>query len=1013
MPSKTLRGAEKKALEGENESQDTLEVFNRLVQGYGVGIASSSPPPPDLSTTPPPSKPGVQKDVGRFKKPPSFNTRGTTRAGNNNSQSRRQHRSGVERAPSQGSQTRQAPGSDGPDTQLTDIPAPNQINVARRDKMDSQKSTQSNNGRSYDQYCRSPSPSMDTRTREQAIVEEENAGTVQFDLDKIPQETPYHGSNLPNDSGFVDYGTSRLPKHASHQPILSSPRPPETPAAPHNPFRQGLSQLLPPSQMFQSTQFSSAVKVASPTSSRPSPAEFPHPGSLTGPALSSPLKDRGLRSSSVPNPPSSPQILPGRKSSNLENRPSSPIPSASNGNKAATEAPQSELLPRRRAAPEPMAAYEPIHKSQERRGSSEVRSDPPVFEKDDDDDEELLRRRRAQSKKNAALKSLTAISVPRSAKTKMAEVEVPLTSSEKQTTKAEAYLVQCHGTEAQDSSPDEETIKDSQAKNLPSGPKQPAIVDDDSTQSDNGDMAEPVVDLTPVAEPELPAVRSRRSARSGHPVEPPGLAPATSIIPETSPTRVRMEAGVVEEPTHQPAAPELEPVLPHSTPPAPNTRSRRAIPEPRHPSSSDLTSIASTPSIYTDSTRASVSERSPLEASMAGNFSAVSTRLNRRQVRERVAKPKGSRESLRQSVRLQSRRGSGSTDELALPLPTTPAFEDSLGVSRLNIASASRSTFRAACASIKSPFGQPTSGLFSNMAFAISFQSKKPGETNDQYKKRMDDSTTLQKRIAQAGGRVLPNGFDELFEVSPGRSLTSTPVASPGKGQTSAEIQLTPVGYATGFTALIADGHSRKVKYMQALALGLPCIAPRWVTMCLDRGELVDWSPFLLCAGQSAFLDNAIRSRSLAPYDAATARLADVVAQRPKLLQGSRMLAVVKKSVQSKKMPYVFLAQVLGVSLTRVYTADEARVAVKAAEEAGQVFDWVYVDGKSVEQALFSAPCSTGQKKKRKRGSMAAPEVVTGDGGEPPLKRIRTLDDELVIQSLILGRLIEEGEMEQ
>lgn len=41
MPSKTLRGAEKKALEGENESQDTLEVFNRLVQGYGVGIVSS------------------------------------------------------------------------------------------------------------------------------------------------------------------------------------------------------------------------------------------------------------------------------------------------------------------------------------------------------------------------------------------------------------------------------------------------------------------------------------------------------------------------------------------------------------------------------------------------------------------------------------------------------------------------------------------------------------------------------------------------------------------------------------------------------------------------------------------------------------------------------------------------------------------------------------------------------------------------------------------------------------
>ncbi|KAK0739281.1 hypothetical protein B0T21DRAFT_362307 [Apiosordaria backusii] len=195
---------------------------------------------------------------------------------------------------------------------------------------------------------------------------------------------------------------------------------------------------------------------------------------------------------------------------------------------------------------------------------------------------------------------------------------------------------------------------------------------------------------------------------------------------------------------------------------------------------------------------------------------------------------------------------------------------------------------------------------------------------------------------------------------------------------------------------------------MQALALGLPCIAPRWVTMCLDKNELVDWSPFLLCAGQSAFLGDAIRSRSLTPYDPATARLAEVVSQRTKLLQGSRILAVVKKSVESKKMAYVFLARALGASLTRAYSVDEAKVAVKAAEEAGQPFDWVYVDGKSVEQALFSTGSTTGGNKKRKRASMPAPGA---EASEPPLKKIRTLDDELFIQSLILGRLIEEGEM--
>lgn len=295
------------------------------------------------------------------------------------------------------------------------------------------------------------------------------------------------------------------------------------------------------------------------------------------------------------------------------------------------------------------------------------------------------------------------------------------------------------------------------------------------------------------------------------------------------------------------------------------------------------------------------------------------------------------------------------------------------------------------------------------MAFAISFQSRKPGESSDQYSSRMDFSATIQKRIKLAGGRILENGFDELFEAfqmdTPSGSPASTPGAEP-------EINLTPEGDVTGFTALIADGHSRKVKYMQALALGLPCIAARWVTACLDRHELVDWTPYLLCAGQSAFLGDAIRSRSLAPYEAATATLAEVISRRAKLLQGSRILAVVKKAAEGKKMAYVFLARVLGASLTRVYGLDEARGEIKTAEEEGRAFDWVYVDGKVEEEALFAAkgrpPPAAGGKKKRKRTSGAS----IAEPALPPAKRVRTLSDELVIQSLILGRLIEEGEME-
>lgn len=295
---------------------------------------------------------------------------------------------------------------------------------------------------------------------------------------------------------------------------------------------------------------------------------------------------------------------------------------------------------------------------------------------------------------------------------------------------------------------------------------------------------------------------------------------------------------------------------------------------------------------------------------------------------------------------------------------------------------------------------QKDQSVFEGMAFAISFQGKKPGESSEQYNARIDFSATVQKRIKQAGGRILENGFDELFETLP----MDTPSSSPGSTPTGAEskISLTREGRSAGFTALIADGHSRKVKYMQALALGLPCVAVRWVTACLDRNGLVDWTPYLLCAGQSAFLGDAIRSRSLAPYSASTARLPEVISQRAKLLEGSRILAVVKKALESRKMAYVFLAHVLGASLTRVYNIEEAKVEMRAAEESGCPFDWVYVDGKPDEEALF-APGPAGGRKRKK--------VAAGHAAERPLKKIRTLSDELVIQSLILGRLIEEGEI--
>ena len=334
-----------------------------------------------------------------------------------------------------------------------------------------------------------------------------------------------------------------------------------------------------------------------------------------------------------------------------------------------------------------------------------------------------------------------------------------------------------------------------------------------------------------------------------------------------------------------------------------------------------------------------------------------------------------------------------STDELAGSPPATPPVEYALRNSRVG---------RALTKGQPGSREQSSRGsmIFEGMSFAISFQSKRTGENLDQYNERMEHARAVEKKIQQGGGRVLAEGFDELFEASPINSADYSPTAS----QPDDELRLTSGAASGGFTALIADGHSRKVKYMQALALGLPCIASRWITTCFDRQEIVDWSPYLLCAGVSSFLGDAIRSRNLTPYDAKSARLCDVVDRRTMLLEGNKILLIMKKSGESKRMAYVFLARVLGACLSRVYSIDEAKVKLKAAEDAGQPFDWVYVDEKTAGKGeLFLARTAEG--KKRKRGG-------TGTYHGPPPKKVRTLSDELVVQSLIFGSIIEEGEMD-
>ncbi|KAK3359009.1 hypothetical protein B0T25DRAFT_82716 [Lasiosphaeria hispida] len=910
----------------------------------------------------------------------------------------------------------------------------------RREKMDSfQSPTQSNDGRSYEQYLPSsaaltpptdapPSPRriLESNSHEEPTLVEDDASAVNFnfvntgDADRTTSPIQHDSgfiadrttSPTQHDSGFIDFGSMGWQRIAPsrNRPPPPFPQLPETPVAPQNPFRQqNRAQLLPPSQLFGGTQFSSAVKLASPTSSRPSPDNFQHNSISPNVAISSPLKARGLRSTPLALATSSPGIPPGTTSTVLlQDGPSSP-PNADLTKTPVIPDSQKYSLSRKLSVTDPMSTYEPMSKSQERRSTSELRSN---FGDSDDGEDSIVRRRKARLRKAAALNRLSAISFARPIKSD--DIEVPSTNKRKRRSPAEDYLAQCHGKNvAGDDSDAQETVADSQENHPPTVEPSVPPTDDDPTQSDVGDITEPEADSLPSTALDLPVA----------PMSPPTVLTQRAVIdddrvdvdaiPETSPT-VRRPQALLDVPGHEDelpvpmlkSTPTLAPNF-QSSPPASSTRSRSRRANVVAPSTSSLSNLASTP-VLTSSTiplaQASDPAKSVNNTPAVANSSPVIANGKRRQATEKLPKLKTTpAENLRVSTRSR-RRLSSSTDELSRSASATPTFEHSLRMSRGPVSKKARTSMMAQQT-------QQGPKILEGMAFAISFQSRRPGESTDQYNTRMECSTTIEKRIKQAGGRILDTGFDELFDVSPIRTATSSPVAA---SQVEPEISLTEAGRSTGFAALIADGHSRKVKYMQALALGLPCLASRWITTCLDRGELVDWTPFLLCAGQSAFLGNAVRSRNLAAYNPVTARLTDTVDQRTKLLEGSRILLVMKKALEGKKMAYVFLARVLGASMSRVYSLEEAKGEVKAAEDSGHPFDWVYVDGKEDAGGSFAtngsaATSTTGRGRKRKRASAA---VAESTASEPVSKKIRTLSDELVIQSLILGRLIEEDEME-
>ena len=310
-----------------------------------------------------------------------------------------------------------------------------------------------------------------------------------------------------------------------------------------------------------------------------------------------------------------------------------------------------------------------------------------------------------------------------------------------------------------------------------------------------------------------------------------------------------------------------------------------------------------------------------------------------------------------------------------------------------------------------------TGGIFSGMAFAISFGSNEA------------EKSEVTRLIRRNGGMILETGFDELFEIPDldgsgneaaplGRSTSKNkrPVENDteatdddgGEG-TKPLLRLKPQYHDLGFAALIADKHSRRAKYMQALALNLPTLSARWVTDSLASASSsssssfaaathphepstttttnrrrqdppssapLPWPTYLLAAGESAYLSGAIRSRVLNPtYPASTARLRDIIAHRPLLLQGDGVLIVAPSAASGgggggtgggaggksasqawgRREAYAFLTLALGGGKVRgvagleevrgLLTRESQREDERDEGTRGGRWKWVYVDG--------------------------------------------------------------------
>ncbi|KAL1593734.1 radiation sensitive protein rad9 [Paraconiothyrium brasiliense] len=342
-----------------------------------------------------------------------------------------------------------------------------------------------------------------------------------------------------------------------------------------------------------------------------------------------------------------------------------------------------------------------------------------------------------------------------------------------------------------------------------------------------------------------------------------------------------------------------------------------------------------------------------------------------------------------------TRLGTPRTVESVIPMSTS-----------LRRSTAGHSLLRdsAARASSVASSARSSGNVFLNMAFAVTSTSTTVNK---------DDISNL---ITSSGGLVVDEGFNELFDTDSYDAPRSSAGSATVPSASMHGLKLRRKNEDLRFVALIAQSHSRSPKFLQALSLNIPCLHLRWIHDSLAAGHALPFAKYLLPAGTSTFLDPAgvVRSRNIQIYDptAEDTTFAQMVKDRQLLFHDESVLIV---SEENEQEPYIFLTRAMGA--TKVDLCSDLEEAKDWVDTGA--WDWVYVDGKpdaladAAAQIFGNGAGKAARKKatkKRKRDSESAPApstatlVRTGSVGK---KKVKVACGEFVIQSLILGALIE------